>query len=188
MAMKSPATAALSKFIDSEVSHALRRLRIPSLAAAKREGRFFESRYTDDGGYETAPAQVAARVKALETICGLAFDGLDAPLEIVDAWVLELRKDMLPKALKRPLTEEEKRKVFKAVDAARAKATAKAAADHDRWLEGAQEGASRGVGRGLRCRGVPQNGTDLGGSAVGPPFFFEAEARPRRPASPGAEG
>ena len=83
-----PATAALSKFISREISHALRRLRIPSLAAAKRERAVFESRYIGDGGYEDVSPQVAARVQALETITALAFDGLAAPFGIVDEWVM----------------------------------------------------------------------------------------------------
>jgi hypothetical protein len=40
-------------------------------------------------------------------INSLEGDRCNTPLETIDEWVVELRKEQLPKALKRPLTNEE---------------------------------------------------------------------------------
>jgi hypothetical protein len=79
---------ATGEFIDREVSRALRRLRIPSLAALQRERRQFEERYLYDGGYEDVQESIVARLEAFELINGLEGDRCNTPLETIDEWVV----------------------------------------------------------------------------------------------------
>ncbi|HTJ09250.1 MAG TPA: hypothetical protein VL393_06125 [Candidatus Binataceae bacterium] len=131
MAIANSATGVLKAFIDREVARALRQLRIRSFAALRRELREYEEHCIFDGGFGDVRSDITARLEAIELIASLAGDGLTSPLDTSDDWICELRA-LLPTALKRPLTKEERAEVFAKVDAAQAK---RAENQERRWVE-----------------------------------------------------
>ena len=106
---KKLATAALAAFIDREVEAGMRRLKVPSLAALKREkGRYpstDEAAHWTDNGYEALPAALFKRVRCVELLDAIANDGA-VDLELTDKWIAELR-ETLPGASSRPATRAE---------------------------------------------------------------------------------
>lgn len=103
-----PATAALRAYLDREVDHGLRILRIRSRTAMRRESERYPE--TEENNYP-GPRCLEARVRCLELLDTLADpSATDIDLGTMDQWIIELR-DKLRKAIRRRLTDAELRRV-----------------------------------------------------------------------------